>query len=183
MSAVKVDVPPVQISFGLALTLSCRYVIGNKVPEPSVKAFADGPVFVPHQLSSAVKPPATLNKLSPFAGVGTLFPTRRENVTDALPLEFIAPPRLAAVLLTKELVLRVSGPLSTMIAPPLPLVAVLLEKVELLIAYEPIEPLKSKRSAAPPPAATDAAELPEKVEPLTDRVPFDGLRLIGSPAV
>ena len=95
----------------------------------------------------------------------------------------MAPPRLAAVLAERELVVRVSGPLSTMIAPPLPLVAVLLEKVELLIAYDPAEPLKSKRSAAPPPAATDAAELPEKVELLRDRVPFDGVRMSGSPAV
>ena len=148
-----------------------------------MKSFAPGPVFMPHQLSSAVKEPPALNKLSPLAGVGTLFPTSRENVTDALLPELIAPPRLAAVLADSELVVRVSGPLSTMIAPPLPLVAVLLEKVELLIAYDPAEPLKSKRSAAPPPAAVDVAELPEKVELLTVRVPGDGVRISGSPAV
>jgi hypothetical protein len=65
--------------------------------------------------------------------LGTLLPTSLEYVTDVLPLELIAPPLTPAELLVKALVVRVSGPLSTTIAPPRPLGAELPEKVELLI--------------------------------------------------
>jgi hypothetical protein len=87
---------------------------------------------MPHQLSSAVRAPALANRLNPFSGFGTLLPTSLENVTDRLPLELMAPPLIFAVLPDKELVVTLSGPLSTIIAPPLPADAVLFEKVELL---------------------------------------------------
>jgi hypothetical protein len=80
-----------------------------------------------------VKLPATANRVNPFKGLGTLLPTSLENVTDALPLELIAPPVIPAELFVRELVVRVKGPLSTIIAPPLPVGAVLLENDELLM--------------------------------------------------
>src|SRR5215212_5838023 len=113
--------------------LSTRYVMGNKLPPALRKSFTDGPVFIPHQSSSAVKLPALANRVRPFNGLGTLLPTSLENVTDALLFELMAPPLIPAVLPDKELVVRVSGPLSTMIAPPLPCGALLFENVELLM--------------------------------------------------
>ena len=77
--------------------------------------------MIPHQLSFAVKLPELANSDNPFKGFGTLLPTNLENVTDALPLEAIAPPETPAELPDRELVVRVSGPLSTIIAPPLAL--------------------------------------------------------------
>jgi len=103
-------------------------------------------------------------------------------VTDVLPLELIAPPVTAAVLPVKELVVRVSGPLSTRIPPPLALVAELFEKLELLMLYVPSPPLKLKRSAPPPPLAPEVAVLPENVEPVIVRVPLEGVLISGSPA-
>ena len=70
-------------------------------------------------------------RASPLVGVGTVLPTNRENVTAALPLELIAPPVRPAEFPDKEQVVRVSGPLSTTIAPPFPLGAVLPENIEL----------------------------------------------------
>ena len=54
-------------------------------------------------------------------------------MTDTDPLESIAPPTNTAWLPANELVVIVSGPLSTMIAPPLPLGALFAENEELLI--------------------------------------------------
>src|SRR5215213_551056 len=133
MSAVSVAAEPEQSWSGLALILSWRNVIGNRLPTALRKSFADGPVFIPHQLSFAVKLAEPANSVRPFKGLGTVFPTSLENVTDALPLELMAPPVTPAELPERELVVRVSGPLSTTIAPPLPFGAVLPENVELLI--------------------------------------------------
>jgi hypothetical protein len=63
--------------------------------------------------------------------LGTLLPTSLENVTDALLKELIAPPVTPAELPVRELVVTVNGPLSTTMAPPWALGAVLLENVEL----------------------------------------------------
>ena len=102
-------------------------------PVVLVKSFILGPLFTPHQLSSAVKGlPALVKKVFPFKGLVALLPTNLEYVTDVLPLELIAPPVTAAVLPVKALVVTVNGPLSTTIAPPRPADAELLEKVELL---------------------------------------------------
>ena len=98
-----------------------------------MKSFADGPVLMPHQLSFAEKTPPLANSVNPFKGLGTVLPTSLEYVTDVLLKELIAPPLLPAELVVKELVVTVSGPLSTTIAPPRPLGAVLLEKLELLM--------------------------------------------------
>src|ERR1051326_6755272 len=43
--------------------------------------------------------------------------------------------------------------------------------------------LKLNRSAPPPPAAAEFAVLPENVEPVTVRVPLDGVLMSGSPAL
>ena len=93
-------------------------------------SLAAGPVFIPHQLSSALNDVPALNRAEPLIAV---LPTKREKVTEvAEPAENTAPPALAAELAVNALVFTVSGPLSTMIAPPLPPVAWLLEKVELV---------------------------------------------------
>ena len=57
------------------------------VPLRLRKSFAPGPVFIPHQSSSALKAPPAMNRVNPFKGFGTLLPTNLEKVTDALPLE------------------------------------------------------------------------------------------------
>jgi hypothetical protein len=131
MSAVKVEEAPAQIVSGLALICSCKKVSGKMLPLGLRKSFADGPLLAPHQLSSAVNDPAALKRVSPLVGTGTVLPTRREKVMVALPLDCTAPPKESAWLPLKELVVSVSGPLSTMIAPPLALVAVLPENDEL----------------------------------------------------
>src|SRR6266545_4213209 len=97
ISAVKVEEAPAQIVSGVALIRSCRKVAGEMLPVLLRKSFAPGPLFEPHQLSSAVKVPAPRNKVRPLTGVGTVLPTRREKVTlAALPPAQIAPPEFAA---------------------------------------------------------------------------------------
>ena len=126
---------PVQIVLGVPLARSCRKVVGKTLPDVLRKSFAPGPVLMPHQLSSAANTPVPRKRVSPFVATGTVFPARREYLTLAVvPPPYMAPPKLPAWLAAKELVVTVSGPpLSTIIAPPLAFVAVLLEKLELLM--------------------------------------------------
>jgi hypothetical protein len=113
-----------------------------------------------------------------------VFPTSREYLTSAaLPPDKIAPPETPAEFVAKELVVTVSGPpLSTTTAPPLALGAWLLIKLDVLMLYTLADALKSKRSNAPPPAATEFAVLPLNVDPDTVKVPTDGNLPSGSPA-
>src|ERR1700754_1376056 len=133
ISAVKRAEEPLQICDSLELALSCRYVIGNSGPAILRKSFGPGPVLIPHQLSSAEKVPPSANRVSPFKGLGTVLPTNLEKVTEALLAELIAPPVTPAELPVREVVVTVSGPLSTMTAPPLPFGAELFENDELLM--------------------------------------------------
>jgi hypothetical protein len=100
----------------------------------------------------------------------------------ALWLDAIAPPAAPAELFANELVVRVSGPLSTRIAPPLPFEAALPEKLDVLTLYELIPPLKLYRSSPPPPPANELAVLLLNVEPLIMSEPVEGILPIGSPA-
>lgn len=134
MSAEMVEVPPEQMEFGLELARNFRKSATVTVPLELRKLFAPGPLLMPHQLSSAANVPELWKIVRPFVAVGTVFPTRREYLTlPTVPAARIAPPEIAALLFANELVVTVSGPpLSTMIAPPLPPVAWLLLKLEVL---------------------------------------------------
>ena len=81
-------------------------------------------------MSAAVIVPPARNNVTPFVGTLTVLPANRENVMPVLECEVIAPPELPAELFVSELVVSVSGPLSTRMAPPLPFGALLLLKLE-----------------------------------------------------
>ena len=137
ISAARLEVAPEQIVFGVATCRSCSQLAGVTLDVPLGganwrKPLAPGPLLLPHQLSLAVRVPARRNIAIPFVGVPTELPANRENVTMALPPDTIAPPDPAAWFVANELVVTVSGPLSTLIAPPLPADALLPEKLELL---------------------------------------------------
>ena len=116
--------------------------------------------------------------------MGTVLPTNRENLIDAVePPVKIAPPKLPAEFDANELLVTVSGPpLSTMMAPPFPGEAELLLNEVVFTLYVPVLRLKSNKSRAPPPAELEAAVLLVNEEPLIVMTPADGVLPNGSPA-
>ena len=57
ISAEMFEAAPEQIVLGEPLARSCRKVVGEIVPDGARKSFGAGPVFIPHQLSSAANVP------------------------------------------------------------------------------------------------------------------------------
>src|SRR5205085_11388069 len=92
ISAEMFEAAPEQIVLGEPLARSCRKVVGVIVPDGARKSFGAGPVFIPHQLSSAANVPPLWYRVSPLVGTLTHFPTSRETHTLApVPQAITAP--------------------------------------------------------------------------------------------